>query len=321
MNILITGVAGFIGSNFALNMLKEGYSVTGVDNFEYGYKRNLEELLKFKDFEFIEGDIRNISILKNINADYVVHLASHKIPLKHSPISTLDDNYIMTKNVIEFCKIHKAKLIFASTSDVYGKNTDLPFNENSNIVMGQPDVRRWVYSISKLYSEHLITASHTDFGLQYTIVRFFGSYGENQNITYKGGPQSVFINAALKKQEMTIHGDGSQTRTFSYIKDVIEALKLCTIDNKSYNEIFNIAGNPNEEISILNLAKLIWKLINKHEEPKIKFIPYESFGKWDDIKRRVPDISKLKNTFNFNPNYNLESGLIKTIEWQKKIVK
>jgi UDP-glucose 4-epimerase len=228
----------------------------------------------------------------------------------------------MLENILNKCLRDKCKLIYASTSDVYGKNTNLPFNEDSDFVLGNSKIKRWAYALSKIYGEQNIIANADEYNLNYTIVRFFGSYGPNQNLTWWGGPQSVFINKTFNNEPIEIHGDGSQTRTFTYIDDTVTALLNCIESNKSDNEIFNIASNPNEEISILALGKLIWQLIHGEEStPKIKLVPYSDFGRYEDVNRRVPSINKLKEFFNFKPQYSLKEGLIKTIQWQKEAIK
>lgn len=321
MKIIISGVAGFIGSNLAIYLIKKGYKVVGIDNLSYGRLSNLKSIEHKKNFEFIYRDLTNPLIFRNISGDILVHLASQKIPRYSNSLLTLEENNLMLKNVINKCLIDNIKLVYASTSDVYGKNTKIPFSENSDLCLGPSYIKRWSYAVSKIYGEHLVIAYHNQYNLVYSIARFFGTYGENQNLTWWGGPQSVFITCALKKIPVEIHGDGQQSRTFTYIDDTISALMNLIIEEKSNNEIFNIAGNPNEEIKIIDLAKLIWKLINgKKIKPKIKMIPYSTFGNYEDVSRRVPDISKIKEYFNFMPKYNLEKGLNRTIKWQSEFV-
>ncbi len=320
MKILITGVAGFIGSNLASSLLKRGHTVIGIDNLNYGFLRNIKSLEGNPDFTFISGDIANPLILKDVNADVVVHLASQKIPRYTNALRTLEENYLMLRNVVQKCILDKSKIIFASTSDVYGKNPKIPFNENSDLVMGPTTVKRWAYALSKMYGEQYIIANKDEYNLTYTITRFFGSYGPHQNLTWWGGPQSVFIEKAFKQEPIDIHGDGSQTRTFTYIDDTVNALVLCIEDNNSDNEIFNTGGKSGE-ISIKDLAILIWKLVNGEDaEPKLNYIPYSTFGNYEDVMRRVPDISKLCSVMNFVPQWDLKSGLKATIEWQKDFI-
>jgi UDP-glucose 4-epimerase len=319
MKVLITGVAGFIGSNLAKRLLDRGHTVIGIDNLNYGFMRNVESVKDMDNFQFIMGDIANPLILKDVHADIVVHLASQKIPRYTNALRTLEENYLMLRNVVQKCIYDRSKIIFASTSDVYGKNPNIPFSENSDLVMGPTTVKRWAYALSKMYGEQYIIANHDEYGLVYTITRFFGSYGPHQNLTWWGGPQSVFIEKAFRQESIDIHGDGSQTRTFTYVDDTVNALLACIENKKSDNEIFNTGSKPGGEISIKDLAIIIWKLVNgKDSEPQLNYIPYSTFGNYEDVMRRVPDISKLCSTLDFQPEWDLEHGLTKAIEWQKK---
>jgi UDP-glucose 4-epimerase len=322
MKILITGVAGFIGSNLAARLLEKGHKVIGVDNLGYGFMRNIDTISNNPNFKFIMGDIANPLILKDVKADTVIHLASQKIPRYSNALRTLEENYLMLRNVVQKCIYDKSKIIFASTSDVYGKNPDIPFHENSDMVMGPTTVKRWAYALSKMYGEQYILANHDEYDLTYTITRFFGSYGPHQNLTWWGGPQSVFIEKAFNKEPIDIHGDGLQTRTFTYIDDTVNALVLCIENQKSDNEIFNTGPKPDAEIAIKDLATLIWKLINGNDsEPLLNYIPYSQFGNYEDVMRRVPDISKLCSYFDFQPSWDLEEGLKVTIDWQRQFYK
>jgi UDP-glucose 4-epimerase len=321
MKVLITGVAGFIGSNLAKKLLERNHTVIGVDNLNYGFMRNVEPIKGEANFEFIMGDIANPLLLNNVKADVVVHLASQKIPRYTNALRTLEENYLMLRNVVQKCIHDKSKIIFASTSDVYGKNPNIPFSEKSDLVMGPTTVKRWAYALSKMYGEQYIIANHDEYGLTYTITRFFGSYGPHQNLTWWGGPQSVFIEKAYKQEAIDIHGDGTQTRTFTYVDDTVGALVACIENNKSDNEIFNTGSKVGGEISIKDLAVLIWKLVNGNDsEPKLNFIPYSTFGNYEDVMRRVPDITKLCTTLDFQPQWDLEQGLQKAIEWQKQFI-
>lgn len=321
MKIIITGAAGFIGSNLAARLLKRGHSVIGIDNLSYGFPRNIEPIKDDPNFQFFMGDIANPLILKDVKADVLIHLASQKIPRYTNALRTLEENYLMLRNVVQKCIMDKTKIIFASTSDVYGKNPNIPFTEESDLVMGPTTVKRWAYALSKMYGEQYIIANHEEYGLQYTITRFFGSYGPHQNLTWWGGPQSIFIEKAFKKEPIDIHGDGSQTRTFTYVEDTVSALVLCVENEKSNNEIFNTGSKSGGEISIKELAELIWKLVNgKDSAPHLNYIPYSAFGKYEDVMRRVPDISKIKSMLGYQPEWDLEKGLSVTIDWQKNLI-
>jgi len=320
MNIIITGAAGFVGSNLAKTLLRQGHKVTGIDNLSYGSLSNISSFANDKNFTFFEENLKDERTLANVKGDCLVHLASQKIPRYTSALITLEENSVMMKNVVKKCLQDKIKLVFASTSDIYGKNPDIPYSETSNILLGPTTVKRWAYAISKIYSEQYIIANNNEYNLEYTIMRFFGSYGPNQNLTWWGGPQSVFIANALLNKPLEIHGEGLQTRTFTYVEDTVQGVVKCILEEKAKNEIFNIANNPEEEITILGLGEMIWKLINgENSKPLINFIPYSTFGNYEDVKRRVPDITKIKSLLDYRPRFSLAEGMVKTIEWQKNL--
>lgn len=316
MNIIITGVAGFIGSNLAKKLLELNYNVIGIDNLSYGSLDNIYEIRENPKFKFIIANLCDFNTLEKLQGDVIVHLASQKIPRYDNALITLNENKKMLDNVLLKCVNDKIKIVYASTSDVYGKNPNIPFSENSDFVLGSSKIKRWAYAVSKIHGEQLIIANSEQYGIKYSIARFFGSYGYNHNLTWWGGPQSGFISKAFKNETIEIHGDGQQTRTFTFIEDTIEQLLFLILNDKSNNEIFNIAGNPSEEISILDLAKLIWGMVNDGEI-KIKFIPYSSFGNYEDVMRRVPNIDKIIFFSGIKPIHTLKEGLEKTIKWQK----
>lgn len=321
--IFITGVAGFIGSNLARALLSKGYKIIGLDNLSQGFKRNMRPLLENKNFKFIKEDVRNKNAMDKLakGVDIIVHLAAYKIPRYGNAIDVLMINSVGTMNALESARKNKAKFVFTSTSDVYGKLSSIPFKEDSDIVLGHSKVKRWAYAASKLFDEHLSFAYEEKYGLKVCVLRIFGSYGPNQNLTWWGGPQSGFITAAFMKKPMEIHGDGLQTRSFTYIDDTVDGIVRAIERKESVGELINIGDN--REISILNLAKLIWKMINGDLKPELKFITYSTFsGKnYQDVMRRVPDISKAKCLLGFSSIVGLEAGLSMTIGWQRKFIK
>lgn len=317
--IAVTGAAGFIGSNLCEVLLGRGYDVIGIDNLSMGNLDNLENCLPSDKFEFFKEDVRNsekINILCD-NADILVHLAAYKIPRYGNATDTLLINHQGTKNILDAARKGQKKVVIASTSDVYGKNSELPFKEDGNLVIGPSTVSRWSYAVSKLYDEHLAFAYQDTYDTPVCILRFFGGYGPYQHLSWWGGPQSVFISAVLRGEQMEVHGDGSQTRSFTYISDHVDGIVRIIECEKANGEIFNLGST--HEISILELAKLINRLIHGDKTPQIKFVPYKSFtGKpYEDVMRRIPDISKARELLGYEWKVSLEDGLKKTIEWQR----
>lgn len=317
MKILVTGVAGFIGSNLAQALLDRDYMVVGVDNMSQGDKLNLAPLLRHPSFEMHYIDVLDeTAILKaSEGCATLVHLAAFKIPRYTDALDTLIINSRGSESLVKAAAQNNAKIVAASTSDVYGKNPAVPFQETSDLVIGNPTIKRWAYAISKLFEEQLLFAYHERNGVNFVVMRFFGGYGPNQNLTWWGGPQSVFINQALDDKELEIHGDGQQTRSFTYISDHVDGIIRLIENSAANNLVFNI-GNTHE-ITIEGLARLVWRLVRgKDAAPRIKFIPYSTFGKYEDVPRRIPDISRARDILGFEPKVDLESGLRKTIVWQ-----
>jgi UDP-glucose 4-epimerase len=245
----------------------------------------------------------------------IFHLAARKIPRYGDALTTLKINNQGTENVFEAALANGCKVVLASTSDVYGKGAP-PFKESDDLLIGRSDIRRWSYAVSKLFDEHLALAYHHEKDVPAVILRFFGTYGPRHHRSWWGGPQSVFIDQLLKGEEVTIHGDGSQTRSFTYIDDLISGIIKSSRIKEAEGEIINLGSD--EEISILDLAKLIASLIDKDVEPRIKFIPYEIFGgNYEDVRRRIPDLSKARQLLGFAWKIKLADGLAKTISWHK----
>lgn len=316
MRILVTGVAGFIGSNLTSALLDRGHSVVGVDNLSQGELLNMAGFSEHPAYEFHKEDIRERDAMRRLatGCDVIVHLAAYKIPRYSDALDTLRTNGSGSESMLDAALAVGAKFVAASTSDVYGKNPNVPFSEDSNLVIGNPDVKRWAYAISKMFEEQLMFAYRDRHGLRVVALRFFGGYGPNQNLTWWGGPQSVFIDAALDDKELELHGDGSQTRSFTYVSDHVDGIVRCIEMAEANDKVFNL-GNT-REISIAGLAQLIWTMVRPNQAPKIKLRPYESFGKYEDVMRRVPDITRARTLLGFEPKVDLEDGLRRTIRWQ-----
>ncbi len=321
---LITGVAGFLGSNLLKRMLQEGHHVVGIDNLSMGRLENIQESTDHENFTFLERDIVKKDTFQGLDTDFdaVVHLAAFKIPRYGKTLDTLQINALGSENVLEFGKDHKIKCVLASTSDVYGMSPDLPFREDGNCVVGNSQVPRWAYAVSKLYDEHLGLAYMEAYDFPVVLMRFFGSYGPNQHLSWWGGPQSVFIEKVMKDEVIPIHGDGQQTRTFTYVDDTVEGIYQCTLQDSANGEIFNI-GNGEGEITILNLAHLIKKVSDTPGEVKVEMIPYDQISKgrkYQDVMRRVPDTSKAERLLGFKAKVSVEEGMRRTFEWQRNIM-
>jgi UDP-glucose 4-epimerase len=249
-------------------------------------------------------------------AAIIFHLAARKIPRYGDALSTLKVNNEGTKNVFEAAVANKCKVILASTSDVYGKG-DPPFRESDDLLIGRSDIRRWSYAVSKVFDEHLALAYHNEKDVPTVILRFFGSYGPRHHRSWWGGPQSVFIDQILNGEEVTIHGDGSQTRSFTYIDDLISGIIAASDKKEAEGEIVNLGSD--KEITILDLARLIGKIIDDTRKPRIKLIPYESFGGgYEDVKRRIPDLTKARRLLGFKWQIYLAEGLSRTVEWHRQ---
>jgi len=321
--IVITGAAGFIGSHLCDALLDRGYSVEAIDNLSMGRMENIQHNLHHPRFSFHQEDVRNLDGLRALcgGADAIVHLAAYKIPRYGNSLDTLSINEAGGHHVLEVAKDLKCKVVMASTSDVYGKNPHLPFREDSDLIIGPSDVRRWSYAVSKLFDEHLCFAYQDKYGLPVVVLRFFGSYGPRQHLSWWGGPQSVFIIQILRNEEVEIHGDGLQTRSFTYIGDTVNGIVAAIERDEANGEIINLGST--HEISILELAHLVQRLMGNPEPPRIKFVPYSSFtgGKYEDVMRRIPDISKAHRLLGFEAKVGLEEGFHRTIAWYREIMK
>ncbi|GAB4419818.1 MAG: GDP-mannose 4,6-dehydratase [Bacteroidia bacterium] len=321
--VLVTGVAGFLGSNLLTKLLAEGHTVVGMDNLSRGRLSNIEAHLGNPSFSFLERDIMHEDSFADLDTDFdvIVHLAAFKIPRYGNAVATLTVNAKGTENVLEFARHIHCKVALASTSDVYGRNPELPFTEDGNCVIGDSKVPRWGYAVSKLFDEHLGLAYMEDYGFPVTIMRFFGSYGPHQHLSWWGGPQSVFIEKIIKGEPIPIHGDGMQTRTFTYVDDTVAGIYACAMMDEANGEIFNIGAH--EEITILGLAHLLKDISGTPGEADIQFIPYDEISqgrKYQDVMRRVPDNSKLLRLLGVTAKTDLREGMRRAFEWQKQVM-
>jgi UDP-glucose 4-epimerase len=315
VKVMVTGAAGFIGSNLAAELLRRGHTVSGLDDMSHGSFLNIADVAGHERFTLIQRDIRDEAAVFRAarGCDAIVHLAAHKIPRYTDAYDTLMVNALGSDVVARVAARRGAKLVAASTSDVYGKNPSVPFAEDMDCVIGGPDVKRWAYAISKMFEEQLLFACHERYGIDVVLLRFFGGYGPNQNRSWWGGPQAVFIENALDGKPLPIHGDGAQTRSFTYVSDHVDGT-IAVLESEHANLVLNLGST--EEITIRDLARLIWRLVHGDAEPWLEFVPYTDFGKYEDVRRRVPDLTRARTLFGLEPKVDLKTGLRLTIDWQ-----
>ena len=326
-SVLIIGAAGFVGSHLTESCLSKNWKVIGVDDFSSGKPENLKDINN-KKFIFVNQDLSksnsaNSLIKKLIKAgidkvDEVIHLAARKIPRYGKRLETLIINIETTRSAGELARHYKSRLIFASTSDVYGLSTDLSFEENGNIVFGPSHVARWAYGASKYIGEQFAYGFSEEYGIPIVIVRIFGVYGPRQVEGWKGNAVSAFFEQALNKKVYEIHGNGKQTRSFLYISDLIDLLMLILHSVGKDSQIIN-AGN-NESVSMIVLTKKIHQLIHGKSKFTYKLIGYSSFtGKeYQDVMVKNPDLKYVTDTYGWMPKVDLTLGLVKTWNWYEK---
>ncbi len=328
----VTGSAGFLGSHLVDMLLARGGRVIGIDNLAYGRVENFAHHEGNPNFEFHKVDVCDAPATEALlrQCDVIIHLAAHKIPRYASALKTLEVNGQGAHNVLEAArKRHEdglpVRVVLASTSDVYGKSPNLPFAESDNLVLGPSHVPRWAYATSKLYEEHLTFAYSDEYGFPTVLMRFFGSYGPRHHLSWWGGPQSVFISAILKGETISIHGDGLQTRTFTFVEDTVRGICACVDAQTEGCEVFNI-GAASGEIAIVDFGRLVHRLTREafpeldiSAEAPLVFVPYASFSKrpYEDVRRRVPDITKSRDMLGFEAQVSLEEGLRRTIAWHR----
>lgn len=315
-NILITGVAGMIGSHLSEELLKNGETVIGIDDLSIGKLENLNDSFKYNSFTFHKCSILDFEQLKQLseNVNIIIHLAANKkIGENDSALPTIINNSQGIENVLRVATEKNIKVIYASTSDVYGLNQNLPLRENDNLIVGESSIRRWNYAVSKLYGEQLAFAYHHDYNLPIVVLRYFGGFSHRSSFSWSGGHIPIFIDSILKNEEIIIHGDGTQTRSMAFVSDLVEGTILSMYSEKAIGEIFNI-GND-EEMSVLETAELIHEISDSKEPLKIKFIPIkEVFGEYTEIQRRKPDLSKANRILGYTPKIKLREAIKLTFE-------
>jgi len=333
MKILVTGAAGLIGSHLCDELLSIGCEVVGVDNLSYGNLDNLKESLSVDSFRFIESDCTedfwrlSKTCMCEVSCDcdlrgfhYVFHLASYKKTYpkvdyenKVTSSDVMINNSRMIERILDFCKLDGARLIFTSTSDVYGNHET--FKEEDEVSISKTDIERQSYSLVKLFEEQILLNSHSQGDIDVSIARIFGCFSKRSNKEWSGGHIPLFIDRAQKNEDIVIHGDGQQTRSMAYVDDIVNGL-ISIMDNFDVcnGDIFNIGSD--EEMSVLKHAQWI-QLLTKSKS-KIVFVDGEKIhGKYKDVRRRKPNLEKSKNLIGYVPKISFEESITKVINNDK----
>jgi len=306
MRVFITGGAGFIGSHLCDALISRGDEVTILDNLSTGTQENISHL-KSK-IEVIQGDIRDKALVESLvaNSELVLHMAAALgvDNILENPIESISTNFYGSEVVLGAALKHNKRILIASTSEIYGKNTKQPLSETDDRVIGTPQKLRWTYSDAKALEEATAHFLFLTKHLRVTTIRFFNTVGPRQTGKY-GMVIPRFVRAAIENKPLKIFGDGSQTRVFCHVSDSVKAILALSINDKTIGEVFNLGGKG--EISILELAKLILKQTNSKSE--ITFTDYEdayAIG-FEEMARRVPDITKIKLHTGWDPTISLNT--------------
>ena len=310
MRILVTGGAGYIGSNLVDALLSKGHGVSVVDNLSTGRISNIKHLLGHERFHFVNDTILNDELMDRLIADVdqVYHLAA-VAGVKHvvdNPLQGIRTNILGTELVLDKARRHWKRTVIASSSEVYGKNPNLPWSEEDDCLLGPTTVKRWSYALSKSVDEHCALAHARD-GFPVSIVRYFNSYGPRMNPNGYGSVVARFVSQAISGQPITVYGDGNQTRCFTYIADTVRGTMLAGTVPEGIGKVFNIGANW--EITTTALAELVRDLVGS--DSTIVNVPYQRvFGeRFEDTRRRVPDIRRAVEILGFRAETPLEDGL------------
>jgi UDP-glucose 4-epimerase len=319
MHALITGGAGFIGSHLAETLLARGDSVYVLDNLSTGSMENIVHLKGRSGFEYFIDSVENEGLLAELvdRSDVVFHFAA-AVGVKlivEQPVRTIETNVHGTEVVLKHANKKKKLVVIASTSEVYGKSEDVPFREDSDLVMGPTPKHRWAYACSKAIDEFLALAYWKERQLPVIVVRFFNTVGPRQTGQY-GMVIPNFVRQALAGEPITVFGDGTQSRSFTHVADVVQALVKLVREPKAIGQVVNI-GNTGE-ISILKLAERVRELSGSNSP--IKLVPYDEAYEsgFEDMPRRVPDLTKVNALIGYKPRFSLDDILTQVIEYFRR---
>jgi UDP-glucose 4-epimerase len=324
---LITGGAGFIGSHLAEALLARGHSVTVIDNLSTGRFENIQHLVDHPLFRFAIDTITNEVVMDRLasECDVIFHLAAAVgvMLIVENPVNTIETNVMGTESVLKAALRYRAKVLLASSSEVYGKGNQLPFNEEDDVVLGPTSRSRWAYAVSKMVDEFLALAYHHEKGLPVVIFRLFNTVGPRQTGQY-GMVIPRFAQQALKGENLNVYGDGLQSRCFLHVSDAVEAILALADCRDAVGKVFNVGAV--EEITIRELAQKILALAqqktgmpaDKASGERIAYIPYDqayAVG-FEDMRQRVPDISLIKQYTSWSPKHSLDDVLLDVLDEQ-----
>jgi UDP-glucose 4-epimerase len=316
---LITGGAGFIGSFLAEQLLARGDQVYVIDDLSTGSISNIAHLKSHPRFHYTIDTITHESVLAELidSSDCVYHLAAAVgvFLVVESPVYTIENTVRGTELVLKWANKKKKKVLFTSTSEVYGKGTHLPFNEGDDLLIGPSSMGRWSYACSKLLDEFLSLAYYREYHLPVTIARLFNTVGPRQNGRY-GMVIPRFVNQALSNQPLTVFGTGQQTRCFTYVGDTVRALIGLMEHSATEGQIYNVGGA--DEVSVEQLARMIISKVGSSSQ--IQYVPYdEAYSEnFEDMRRRVPDLSKIAGTLGWKPIVNLDNILQAVVDFSRQ---
>lgn len=308
MKILVTGGAGFIGSHLVERLLNLGHEVSVLDDLSTGSRKNLKSVLDKKNLDLIEGSVLDSELVSKqvANSDYVFHLAAAVgvFNIVQKPLQSLSINLTGTENVLYSADKFSVPVLIASSSEIYGKNASDTLSENSDRILGNPLTLRWSYSEAKAIDESFAYAYHVEKSLEIRIARFFNTVGPRQLGAY-GMVVPRFVSSALENSPITIYGNGKQSRCFIHVQDAVDALVGIAFSEDTIGQAINIGNST--EISILRLAEFIKQRLKSRSE--IVFMDYqEAYGNgFEDMQRRVPDISLIKQLIGWEPQLSLEN--------------
>lgn len=307
---MLTGGAGFIGSHLSYYLLERGHSVQVIDNLSSGSARNIGELTEHRRFSLLVDSVTNRDALNKAteHCDIIIHLAAGVgvQNILDDPLSALETNVDGTHIVLEAAHRHNKKVFLASSSEVYGKQTRAPLSEDDDAILGPPSIARWSYAYAKAVEECRAQAYHKTKGLPVIIGRLFNTVGPRQTGRY-GMVVPRFVEAALNNDPILVHGDGSQSRTFTHVDDAVRSIYALVNSERAVGQVVNIGGS--EEVTIAKLASTVCQMCDSQSQ--IKFVPYEKvYGAgFEDIPRRVPDTRRLQSITGISPSLRVRDIL------------